>query len=185
MYIGLSKKIKGLEHHNLFLENDWMVHFNQLFKEKKWPDAPSYYVCCPSKTDSSVAPKDKENIFVLVPVAPGLRDSDEIREIYKDKILKNMEDTLKVKIIKHIEVIKIFAHSDFASRYNSFKGTALGLSHTLFQTAIFRPKQKSRKLKNLYYTGQYTHPGIGVPMVIISSEILAKRIENDIKKKNI
>ncbi|MFP4567870.1 MAG: phytoene desaturase family protein [Candidatus Woesearchaeota archaeon] len=185
MYLGLNKKIKGLEHHNLFLENDWMHHFNQLFKEKKWPDAPSYYVCCPSKTDDSVAPSGKENLFVLVPVASGLRDSPEIREMYKNKILKNMEETLKVKLINHIEVLKIFAHADFAARYNSFKGTALGLSHTLFQTAIFRPKQKSKKLKNLYYAGQYTHPGIGVPMVIISSEILVRRIENDIKKNNI
>lgn len=185
MYLGLNKKIPQLEHHNLFLENDWMVHFNQLFKEKKWPDAPSYYVCCPSKTDPGVAPKGKENLFVLVPVAPGLRDSSEIREMYKDKILKHLEDSLNTKIVKHIEVIKIFAHSDFASLYNSFKGTALGLSHTLFQTAIFRPKQKSKKLKNLYFTGQYTHPGIGVPMVIISSQILANRIKNDIKKKNI
>lgn len=185
MYIGLNKKIKGLEHHNLFLENDWMHHFNQLFKEKQWPDAPSYYVCCPSKTDKTVAPKDKENIFVLVPVAPGLEDTEEIREQYKNKILEHMEKTLKVKIKKHIEVIKTFAHKDFAKRYNSYKGTALGLSHTLMQTAIFRPKQKSKKLKNLYYTGQYTHPGIGVPMVIISSQILAKRIQNDIKKNNI
>ena len=185
MYIGLNKKIKGLEHHNLFLENDWMHHFNQLFKEKQWPDAPSYYVCCPSKTDKTIAPKDKENIFVLVPVAPGLEDTEEIREQYKNKILEHMEKTLKVKIKKHIEVIKTFAHKDFAKRYNSYKGTALGLSHTLMQTAIFRPKQKSKKLKNLYYTGQYTHPGIGVPMVIISSQILAKRIQNDIKKNNI
>jgi 1-hydroxy-2-isopentenylcarotenoid 3,4-desaturase len=118
-------------------------------------------------------------------VASNLKDTPEVREMYKDKILKHLEETLKTKIIKHIEVIKIFAHTDFFERYNSFKGTALGLSHTLFQTAIFRPKQKSKKLKNLYYTGQYTHPGIGVPMVIISSQILAKRIKNDIKKRNI
>ncbi|MCC7574873.1 phytoene desaturase [Candidatus Woesearchaeota archaeon] len=182
MYLGINKKIRGLEHHNLFLENDWMHHFNQLFKEKKWPDAPSYYVCCPSKTDKSVAPKDKENLFVLVPVAPGLRDSEEIRNMYKDKILMHLEETLKTKIIKHIDVIKIFSHSDFKSRYNSFKGSALGLSHTLFQTAIFRPSMKSKKVKNLFYTGHYNHPGIGVPMVIISSQILANKIKNEYKK---
>ncbi len=185
MYIGLNKKIKGLEHHNLFLANDWMKHFNEIFEQKRWPQEPSYYVCCPSKHDETVAPKDKENLFVLVPVAPGLRDSDEIREMYKDQILKHMEETLGTKITKHIDVIKTFTHKDFAERYNSYKGTALGLSHTLFQTAIFRPKQKSKKLKNLYYTGGYTHPGIGVPMVIISSQILAKKIQNDLKKNNI
>jgi 1-hydroxy-2-isopentenylcarotenoid 3,4-desaturase len=185
MYIGLNKKIKQLEHHNLFLENDWMHHFNQIFKEKKWPDAPSYYVCCPSKKDKFVAPKGKENLFVLVPVAPGLEDNEKIRTFYKEKILNHLEKILQTDVKKYIEYIKIFAHRDFSKEYNSYKGTALGLSHTLFQTAIFRPKQKSSKLKNLYYTGAYTHPGIGVPMVVISSQILVNRIENDIKKRNI
>ena len=185
LYLGLKKKIKNLDHHNLFLEQDWMDHFNKIFDNPKWPDKFSYYVCCPSKTDKNVAPKGKENIFVLLPVASGIKDTPEIREKYKNLILDDMEKRLGENIRDNIEYIKIFAHRDFKNRYNAFKGTALGLSHTLMQTALFRPKNKSKKINNLYYTGHYNHPGIGVPMVIISSQILNQKIKNEIKKRKI
>ncbi|MFT4304538.1 MAG: phytoene desaturase family protein [Candidatus Woesearchaeota archaeon] len=185
LYMGLNKKIKNLKHHNLFLEHDWMEHFNKIFDDPKWPDKFSYYVCCPSKTDKAVAPKGKENIFVLLPVASGIADNEKIREKYKDLIIEDMEKRLGEKFKDNIEYIRIFAQRDFKKRYNAFKGTALGLSHTLMQTALFRPKNKSKKISNLYYTGHYNHPGIGVPMVIISSQILRDRIKNDIRKKKI
>ncbi len=180
IYLGVNKKLPKLNHHNLFLENDWIKHFDSIFEKPEWPDRPSYYVCCPSKTDSTVAPAGSENIFILVPVAPGLEDTEEIREKYYTKIMTHLENLLEEDLKSHIVFKKIFAHNDFTSRYNAYKGTALGLTHTLMQSAIFRPKHQSKKVRNLFYTGQYTHPGIGLPMTIISSTVVAKEIEKKI-----
>ena len=116
---------------------------------------------------------------MLIPVAAGLEDNEKIRQKYFDKTIEHMEYLTGENIKEHIIVKRIFAHNDFKNRYNSFKGTALGLAHTLKQTAVFRPKHESKKVKNLFYTGHYNHPGIGVPMVIISSQILAKMIESN------
>jgi phytoene desaturase len=179
MYLGVDKKIRGLKHHTLFLQNDWQQHFEQVFDDPKWPDAPSYYICAPSKTEAAVAPKGCENLFVLVPVAADLDDSDENREAFADKILAHLESVLDEDIRNHLLVKKIFSHRDFSSEYHSFKGTALGLSHTLMQSAIFRPRHKAKGVKNLWFTGQFTHPGIGVPMCLVSSEIVARRIRDE------
>mgnify|MGYP005852918993 FL=1 len=130
----------------------------------------------PSKTDSTAAPKGKDTLFILVPLAPGLKDTPEMREQFYNKIMDNLENTIGQNIREHIVVKKIFALTDFKERYNAYKGTALGLSHTMMQTALFRPSHKSKKVKNLYYTGHYTHPGIGVPMTLISSQIVADEI---------
>lgn len=181
MYIGIDKRIEGLEHHNLYLSSSWDEHFSSIFDRPGWPDEPSYYVCCPSRTDPSVAPEGKENLFFLVPVAAGLEDTDEIREEYYQRTLIHLEELLGENIRDHVISKRIVTHRDFSSLYNAYKGTALGLAHTLRQTAVFRPGHRSKKVKNLYYTGQYTHPGIGVPMVIISSQILAKEIIKDAK----
>lgn len=171
MYLGLNKKIDALDHHNLVLANDWQKHFDEIFDDPKWPDRPSYYICCPSKTETDMAPEGKENLFVLVPAAIGLDDSDEEREAYAEKILKDMEAILGASIKDSIEVKRIFSQRDFSAEYHSYKGTALGLAQTLKQSALFRPARKSKKLEGLYYSGQFTHPGIGVPMVVISAEI--------------
>ncbi|MBN1539982.1 MAG: phytoene desaturase [Candidatus Thermoplasmatota archaeon] len=179
MYIGLDKRIEGLEHHNLYLSDGWDEHFATIFDKADWPANPSYYVCCPSKTDPSVAPEGMENLFFLVPVAPGLEDTDEVRERYFNDIISHLENLLSEDIMGHIISKRIFTHRDFASKFNAYKGTALGLAHTLKQTAVFRPGHRSKKVRSLYYTGQYTHPGIGVPMVIISSQIIAKEIMKD------
>lgn len=180
-YLGIDKKVKGLSHHNLFLENDWMNHFDAIFNDPKWPDSPSYYISCPSKDDDKVAPKDNENIFILVPVAPGLEDTDEFREKYFNKILTHLEKLLGENLRDHIVYKRLFAHNDFSNLYNAYKGTALGLSHTLMQTAIFRPHNKSKKVNNLYHAGQYTNPGVGVPMALISAQIVADLINKDNK----
>jgi len=177
IYLGVNTKVTGLTHHNLFLDNDWESHFEEIFHNPKWPEAPSYYVSCPSKTDPTVAPAGKENLFVLVPIAPGIEDTEEIRESYFTKIMTHLENMINFPIRDHIEYKKIFAIKDFANRYNAYKGTALGLSHTLFQSAWFRPRHRSRKVKNLYYVGGYTHPGIGVPMQLITAEIMSKMIK--------
>jgi phytoene desaturase len=176
LYLGLNKKLANLVHHNLFFDAKWDNHFSQIFKNPQWPDKPSYYVSATSKTDPKTAPYGKENIFVLVPVAPGLEDTEVIRNHYFNMIIKHMEKLFGEKISDSIILKRIFAHNDFSKRYNAFKGTALGLAHTLRQTAIFRPQHESKKVKNLYYTGHYNHPGIGVPMVVISSQILSNMI---------
>lgn len=173
MYLGFDKKIKGLINHNLFLQNDWMAHFDQIFDHPAWPDAPSYYISCPSKIDKSVAPKGCENIFVLVPIAANLTEDLNSKKAYGDKILAHMSEFLKQDLSSSLIFRRDFSVSDFAHDYNAYQGTALGLAHTLFQTALLRPQQKSKKVDNLYYVGQYTHPGIGVPMCLISAEVVA------------
>jgi len=172
LFLGLDKPIKRFNHHNLYFHPQWVDHFDDIFKDPKWPKDFSYYVSCITKTDPKTAPKGCENVFVLIPVAPGLKDDEKIREKYYNKTIEHMEKLAGENLRDHIIVKRIFAHTDFSNRYNAYKGTALGLAHTLMQTAIFRPKHESKKVKNLYYTGHYNHPGIGVPMVIISSQIL-------------
>jgi phytoene desaturase len=123
-----------------------------------------------------VAPKGGENIFILIPVAAGLEDTNEVRERYFEWVMDHLEGLTGERLRDDLVVKRIFSHRDFSSNYNAYKGTALGLAHTLRQTAVFRPAMRSKKVKDLYYSGQYTHPGIGVPMVIIAAQILAKEV---------
>jgi phytoene desaturase len=176
IYLGIDKKLKNLNHHNLFLAKDWDVHFKEIFDQPSWPDNPSYYVCAPSKTDQSVAPDGKENLFILVPVASGLRDTTKIRESYFDKIISLLEKETGEVIRPYIKVKRIFAQKDFKEAYYSFQGTALGLAHTLSQTAMGRPNHHSKKVNNLFYCGQYTHPGVGMPTSVISGKIVSDLI---------
>jgi phytoene desaturase len=179
LYLGVKGTVKNLSHHTLSFADDWEHHFAQIFDDPAWPDKPSYYVCCPSKTDPSVAPKGHENIFVLVPVAAGLKDTKDVRMKFRSKIISHIEHITGEKIDNRIVVERIFSQQDYASMYNAYKGTALGLAHTLFQTALFRPQNKSKNVDNLYYVGQFTHPGIGVPMCLISAELTTERIVNE------
>lgn len=180
MYLGIKGKIPSLTHHNLFFANDWKKNFSQIFDTPALPDGPSIYVCCPSKTDTTVAPPKDENLFVLVPIAPGLTLTKKQKEDYSKKIFSILEKNMGIHDLeKRIIVKEYFTGEDFENRYNSYKGTALGLAHTLRQTAIFRPNNKSSKVKNLYYVGANTNPGIGVPICLISAELAYKRIENN------
>ncbi len=179
LYLGLNKQIPNLKHHNLFLHNDWVEHFNVIFDRPGWPDKPSYYINCSSKTDSSVAPIGKETFFLLVPIAAGIEDTKEIREKYTKQILNDIERVVDFPIRQHIEVFKSISINDYKSLYNAYQGTALGLSHTLRQTAFFRPKHRSSKVKHLFYTGQYTHPGIGMPVTLISSQVVRDIIRQE------
>ncbi len=180
IYLGVKRKVKNLQHHNLVLANDWNQHFNAIFDQPSWHSNPSYYISCPSKTDPSVAPKGMENIFILVPVAPGLRDTDLVREKYYQKIIKDLQKNIGDEFEQDIVVKRIYSQRDFIKDYHAFKGTALGMAPTFFQSAFFRPGHQSKKVKNLYYTGLYNHPGTGVPMVMISSQIVAEEIlKND------
>jgi len=178
MYLGVEGKIKSFAHHNLYFAPQWQDHFKTIFHEPKWPEDPSYYVSCPSKTDPSVAPKESENLFILIPVAAGLQDTEKTREKYFTKVMNHLESLTGENIKDRLVVKRLFAHNDFTKQYHAYKGTALGLAHTLGQTAIFRCSHQSKKVKGLYYTGHYTHPGIGVPMVVISSQILAQQLRD-------
>lgn len=183
-YVGVDKKVGSLAHHTLFLERDWAKGFSEIFDPSKaaWPESPSYYVNVPSKTDSTAAPPGCDSLFILVPLAPGIEDTPERREKFFSKIVARLEATIGENITEHVLVKRIFALTDFATRYNAYKGTALGLAHTMRQTAMFRPRHRSRKVENLFYTGHYTHPGIGVPMVLISSEIVAGEVRRYVEE---
>jgi phytoene desaturase len=181
IYLGVRKRLPKLKHHSLFFANDWQEHFDQIFNHPAWPERPSYYVCAPSKTDPNVAPRGCENLFVLVPVAAGLEDDDSTREAFADRVIQHLEAIAGEPFADRIAVRKVFSQRDFTERYNAFKGTALGLAHTLGQTALWRPAPRSRKLKGLIYAGQYTHPGIGVPMCVISGTLAARFVHEDLK----
>ena len=185
VYLGVDYKVDQLAHHNLFLDKDWEEGFESIFDRDNaaWPENPSYYVNVPSRTDRSAAPEGSDTLFILIPLAPGLEETPELRENFYNKIMDDLEAKLEENIRDHIVVKKIFALNDFKDRYNAYKGTALGLSHTLRQSALWRPAHKSKKVKNLYYSGQYTHPGIGVPMTLISSQIVADQIFKKFPKK--
>ncbi|MBW4891781.1 phytoene desaturase [Mucilaginibacter sp. HMF5004] len=173
-FIGLDKKLDGIEHHNLFFDEDFDEHAHYIYTDPQWPDKPLFYVSCTSKTDSSVAPEGCENLFFLMPVAPGLEDDETIREKYFDLMIDRFERVTGQSICNNIIVKRSYAHKDFVNDYNSFKGNAYGLANTLSQTAFFKPAMRAKKIKNMLYTGQLTVPGPGVPPAIISGQVAAK-----------
>jgi phytoene desaturase len=178
-YLGVNKKINNLLHHNLFFDEDFSAHVEEIYKNPSWPEKPLFYTCASSKTDPSVAPGDSENLFILIPVATGLKDTESIVSGYYDTVLDRLEDFTGENIRDHIVYKKSFSHQDFISSYHSYKGNAYGLANTLRQTALLKPTLKNKKLKNLYYTGQLTVPGPGVPPSIISGEVVANEVISD------
>ncbi|MBN2334915.1 phytoene desaturase [Candidatus Bathyarchaeota archaeon] len=178
IFIGLSKKLDSLEHHNLYLAGDWSLSFDKLydFDDPELPANTSYYVNATSRTDPSVTPAKGETVFILIPVSDNFQDTAEARDELYHKMVKHIELITGEKIIGYEVVKKIFGPKDFVEDYNAYRGTSLGLVHTLTQSAVFRPSHRSRKLRGLYYTGHYTHPGIGLPLVLISSQILANHL---------
>ncbi|MFZ4798607.1 MAG: phytoene desaturase family protein [Bacteroidia bacterium] len=175
-YLGISKKISSLEHHTLFFDEDLAEHAVEIYKKPQWPIKPLFYTCCPSKSDDSVAPVGHENIFLLMPIAPGLNDTEEIREKYFHIMISRLEKHVKENISNHIDFKKSYCVNDFIFDYNSYKGNAYGLANTLMQTAHLKPKIKNKKIKNLFYTGQLTVPGPGVPPSIISGKVAAEQL---------
>lgn len=183
-YLGIDKKLEGIEHHTLFFDQDFSKHADAIYEKPGWPENPSLYFSCTSKTDLTVAPEGMENLFVLIPVAPGLEDTEEIREKYFQIVLNRFEHLTGQDISKNIVYKRSYAHADFESDYNAFRGNAYGLANTLLQTAFLKPKMKSKKVKNLYYTGQLTVPGPGVPPALISGEIVARLIMKDSESRS-
>ena len=178
-YIGVKGRINNLLHHNLFFDADFNKHSHEIYTDPKWPDEPLFYVCCPSKTDPSVAPNGCENIFILIPVAPGLTDNQEIRNTYLKKVFARLKAKTGFDVEANILHLKSYAPSNFINDYNAFKGNAYGLANTLLQTAHLKPGIRSKKVKNLFYTGQLTVPGPGVPPALISGKLAAEQILNN------
>jgi phytoene desaturase len=179
LYLGVEGDVEDLAHHTLVLPEDWDGHFEQIFDRPAWPDEPAYYMCVPSKTDDSVAPEGHSNLFVLVPLAPGLDDGEQQREQYREQILADIAEHTGVDLRDRIVVERDFCVSDFVDRYNATEGTALGLAHTLRQTALLRPSNRSSAVDGLYFTGSFTTPGIGVPMCLISGGHTAEALLED------
>jgi phytoene desaturase len=179
LYLGVEGDVDPLAHHTLVLPEDWEPHFDHIFEDPAWPDEPAYYLCVPSETDDSVAPEGHSNLFVLVPVAPGLEDDAETRERFRARILDDVAEHTGVDLRDRIVAEEEFCVSEFVDRYNATQGTALGLAHTLRQTALLRPKNRSKAVDGLYFTGSFTTPGIGVPMCLISGEHTARALVED------
>lgn len=183
-YLGIKGEVPNVLHHNLFFDHELDQHAAELYTHPQWPSKPLFYASVPTKTDKSIAPDGCENMFLLMPTAPGLAgDSDEVREKYYNIMMDRLEQFTSSSIRNSVVVKRSFAYSDFKSEYNSFKGNAYGLANTLDQTAILKPRLKSKKINNLYFAGQLTTPGPGVPPTLISGEVVSKEIVKDFKLK--
>jgi phytoene desaturase len=178
-YLGFKERVPNLKHHTLFFEHDLDDHLDDIYKDKKWPRKPLFYACCPSKTDRGVAPENHENIFLLMPLATGLEDTEALREKYFMEMINRLEKhTGATDLIHKMDYKKSYCVQDFIQDYNAYKGNAYGLANTLSQTAFRKPSIRNKKLSNLFYTGQLTVPGPGVPPSLISGKIAAKEINN-------
>ena len=180
-YLGVNKKLDNLLHHNLFFDEDFKQHAVEIYKKPIWPSKPLFYACLASKTDPSCAPEGHENLFLLIPTAPALEDKEETREYYYNVVMDRLENLSGQSIRAHVDYKMSYAHSNFISDYNAYKGNAYGLANTLKQTAFLKPKLRSKKVSNLYYAGQLTTPGPGVPPSLISGEVVANEIFKAIK----
>ena len=183
-YLGIEGEVPNVQHHNLFFDHELDQHAAELYTKPQWPTKPLFYASAPSKTDKSIAPEGCENMFLLMPTAPGLAgDTEEVREKYYNIMMDRLEQFTGSSIRNRVVVKRSFAYADFKSEYNSFKGNAYGLANTLDQTAILKPRLKSKKISNLYFTGQLTTPGPGVPPTLISGEVVSKEIAKEFKLK--
>ena len=183
-YIGLKKKLKNIRHHSLFFEEDLLLHSQEIYKNPKWPTKPLFYACCPSQSDDTVAPEGHENLFLLMPLAPGLQDGEAQREKYFAVMIERLQKHLGEEILSHIDYKQSYCVEDFVADYNSYKGNAYGLANTLMQTALLKPKIKNKKINNLFYTGQLTVPGPGVPPALISGKIAANQMIKTLTRKH-
>lgn len=179
-YVGFEKPIENVEHHTLFFDVDFETHAHDIYDKAAWPEEPLFYASFPSKTDDNAAPAGKEAGIFLIPLAPGLEDTPEMREKYFDIILSRLERLTQQEVKKYVIFKESYCVNDFIKDYNSYKGNAYGMANTLLQTAFLRPKLRSKKVKDLYFTGQLTVPGPGVPPSLISGKLVAGLIENDI-----
>ena len=180
-FVGFDKKIENISHHALFFDVDFNQHAADIYDDPKWPKEPLFYANFPSKTDATAAPEGMESGFFLIPLAPGIKDTEELREEYFEKIITRFEQLTQQKIKNNIIFKRSFCKNDFVADYNAYKGNAYGMANTLLQTAFLRPKLKSKKIRNLYFTGQLTVPGPGVPPALISGKLAAELIHKSLR----
>ena len=180
-FVGFDKKIENISHHALFFDVDFNQHAADIYDQPKWPEEPLFYANFPSKTDKTAAPDGMESGFFLIPLAPGIEDNEALREEYFERIITRFEELTQQKIKNNIIFKKSFCKNDFVNDYNAYKGNAYGMANTLLQTAFLRPKLKSKKVKNLYFTGQLTVPGPGVPPALISGKLAAELIQKSLR----
>ncbi|WP_224489555.1 phytoene desaturase family protein [Robertkochia flava] len=176
-YVGFDKKLEHVAHHTLFFDVDFEEHAQAIYDDPRWPEEPLFYASFPSKTDASAAPEGKEAGIFLIPLAPGLEDTPQMRERYFDIIMTRFERITNQRVKNNVIFKESFCVNDFTEQYNSYKGNAYGMANTLLQTAFLRPKLKSKKVNNLYFTGQLTVPGPGVPPSLISGKLVAQLIQ--------
>jgi phytoene desaturase len=175
-YVGLDRKVE-LPHHALFFDAHFDTHADAIYTNPRWPEKPMFYVSAASQTDPHAAPEGCENLVILIPTAPGLEDTDEVLERYFNLVSERLIGHIGVDLREHLVIKKSYAYRDFVQDYNAHLGNAYGLANTLDQTAIFKPKLKAKRVQNLYYTGQLTTPGPGVPPCLISGEVVALEIQ--------
>jgi len=178
-YLGLNTKINDLDHHNLFFDTDFDNHADEIYSNPKWPKSPLFYLNITSKTFNHTAPKGYENLFILIPIATDLDDNEKTREKYFNLVIKRIENKINQKIKNSIVYKRSYCIKEFKDDYNSFGGNAYGLANTLTQTAFLRPKLESKKVKKLYFSGQLTVPGPGVPPSIVSGKLVSDLIIKD------
>ncbi|HEY1038606.1 MAG TPA: phytoene desaturase family protein [Bacteroidia bacterium] len=182
-FVGVSKRINKLQHHNLFFDANFDQHSAEIYADPRWPANPLFYVCCTSKTDPAVAPSGMENLFILVPIAAGLNDSEPEREKYFNGIIKRIENFSGDSFSENVIYKRSYCVNDFVNDYNAYKGNAYGLANTLTQTAVLKPTLRNKKINNLFYTGQFTVPGPGVPPALISGRLAAKELHKQLVPK--
>ncbi|NDC42378.1 MAG: phytoene desaturase [Chitinophagia bacterium] len=176
-YLGINRKLDKLIHHNLFFDADMDQHIDDIYTQPEWPENPLFYACCPSKTDSSVAPVGMENLFILIPVAAGMKENEQLLDRYYDIAMARLEKYCGHSIKEHVVVRHNYSTQNFTADYNAYKGNAYGLANTLAQTAVLKPSLRNKKIKNMFYAGQLTVPGPGVPPALISGKIAAQQID--------
>jgi phytoene desaturase len=180
-YLGFDRRLPGLRHHNLFFDRSLDVHAGEIYDRPRWPSDPLMYVSAPSTTDPSVAPAGCENVFALIPIAPGLEDTPAIRERYLRTVLHRISARTGFDVAPHVVLQRSYCIKDFEADYNAFRGNAYGLANTLLQTAVLKPRMKSRRVRGLYFTGQLTVPGPGVPPSLISGQVVADLVARELR----
>jgi phytoene desaturase len=175
-YVGFNRRLPFFEHHTFFFDSDWDTHFRAVYEVPEWVDRPLFYLHVPSRTEASCAPEGGETVFILIPTAAGLREDEALRERYFGAVMTRMENLTGESLRDHVVTRHSYSIRDYETDYHAFKGNAFGLGQTLSQTAYFRTPNTSKKLKNLYYAGQYTVPGTGTTMSMISGKVVSERI---------